>query len=222
MIKELLPAIKKDPSYLVDHNYTLLNWKGEEINPFSINWNLVTADNWKYRIEQGSGPENALGEVVIQFPNAFSIFMHDTPSKWAFKLDQRHVSHGCIRMENPLEMVEFITSFNKTDNYDEILVAMGKEPVRDEKKIKKYQEDLKDSVKAKKLKPKPNAYFKSEVSIPVYIVYFTASKNGRGGIDYFHDGYRRDIKLLDHLHNKSVAAMPVKQAQLKAQQSFSP
>lgn len=200
MTKELLPAIQKDPAYLANHNYRLYNWKGEELNPFSINWNKVTRENWKYRIEQGEGEDNALGIVVLQFPNSYSIFMHDTPSKFAFKLENRHVSHGCVRMEKPVEMVEFLTSFNQPDNYDEMLIALGKEPVRDEEKIKKYQESMKDSMKALRLKPKANTYFKVGAAIPVYLVYFTSYLNDLGGFVYTTDGYQRDEKLLAALY----------------------
>jgi murein L,D-transpeptidase YcbB/YkuD len=219
MVKELLPAIKKDPAYLANNNYKLFNWKGEELNPFDIDWSQITKDNWKYRIEQGFGPENSLGKVLIQFPNAYSIFMHDTPSQYPFGLDHRHVSHGCVRMAEPLKMVEFLTSFQKKDNYDEVLMAMGLEPVRDEKKLKKYKEDLKDSAKAEKLKPIANHYFRAATPIPVYLVYLTAFVNIHGGVNYCEDGYDRDDKLLS-LMPKSTYRMPA----VKVQKSdvFSP
>lgn len=200
MTKELLPEIKKNPGYLPNNNYKLLNWKGEEINPFSVDWTKITRENWKFRVEQGHGPKNALGEVVIQFPNMYSIFMHDTPAKSAFGREKRHVSHGCVRMESPLEMVKFITSFNELDNYDDILIALGKEPERDEKKIKKFRETMKDSVKAQKLKPVANSYFKT-VKIPVYIVYFTAYQNASGGFVFTGDGYDRDEKMKEFMDN---------------------
>lgn len=221
MVKEMLPVLRKNPAYLPENNYKLYNWKGEELNPFSINWHEVSTQKWKYRIEQGPGPDNALGIVVIQFPNPYSIFMHDTPSKWAFDLDNRHVSHGCIRMENPLAMVEYLSSFNKKDNYDDILITMGREPVKDEKKIKKYREMLKDSTKAARLKPKPNAYFKTEIQVPVYIVYFTASIHPSGGFLYSHDGYDRDHRLVALL-DEPVRKRTSPAYKLQTEQIFSP
>ncbi|MBS3913918.1 MAG: L,D-transpeptidase family protein [Bacteroidetes bacterium] len=219
MIKELLPQLKTDRSILTEKNYILRNYKGEEIDPNSIDWSQVTEKNWKYGMEQLPGEENALGKIVIHFPNKYSIFMHDTPSKFAFEYKDRHVSHGCMRMEEPLKMAEFLSSFNKKNNIDEIYIAAGMEPVLDEKKIKKYQEDMKDSVRAAKLKPKPNRYFKNDKSIPVYLVYFTCSVNSAGKINYFFDSYNRDKKMLSEMKRPSKK---VRKTKVNSQQVFSP
>ncbi|MCC7296740.1 MAG: L,D-transpeptidase family protein, partial [Bacteroidia bacterium] len=101
MVKEILPQMQRDPGYLAKHNYKLLNLKNEELDPFEIDWKNVSKVKWKYKIEQQPGEDNSLGKVVIHFPNLYSIFMHDTPSKFAFNADFRHVSHGCVRMQNP-------------------------------------------------------------------------------------------------------------------------
>jgi murein L,D-transpeptidase YcbB/YkuD len=222
MTKELLPQIQEDPGILAEKNYILRNHKGEEIDPFSVDWLAVTPKNWKYRIEQKPGDGNALGQVVIHFPNSYSIFMHDTPSKNAFGWLDRHVSHGCVRMEHPMQMVEFITAFHKKDNTDDIFIAAGMEPVHDEKRIKKYLADIKDSAKAEKLKPKPNAYFKAEKSIPVYLVYFTCATNDAGGIFYYTDNYNRDLKLLQEMKRPRKNKREVARKTLPKGNSFSP
>lgn len=225
MTKEMLPQVSKNPAWFADHNYKLLDRDGMEINPFSVNWKKVTRENWRFRVEQMPGEGNALGVVVIHFPNRYSIFMHDTPSKFAFSYSNRHVSHGCIRMEKPMEMVDFITSFHEKNNYDDVLIAMGLPPERDEKKVKKYEEDMKDTAKAVKYKLKPNYYFRADSQLAVYIVYFTCGISENGKMQYFNDGYNRDQKLMQEMMKpRKSKSQPRQEPMMKKlpDQTFSP
>ena len=221
MVKEMLPHLQKDPGYLGKHNYRLLDLNNNEINPLSVNWKKVTKDKWRYKVEQMPGPENALGRVVVHFPNLYSIFMHDTPSQFAFKLDFRHVSHGCVRMEEPLQMVAFLTAFNKKDNYDDVLVSMGLPPEKDSLRRLEFLKIKADSADA--FQPIPEKSFRTKIPIPVYLVYFTCGVNPYGGISYYLDGYNRDASMSNPQHRR-IKTAPAVQSELKktVPESYSP
>lgn len=195
--KEMLPDIRKNPEILQKMGYIVKNSRGEEIDPHSINWWAVSPGRVNFTIEQTTGAENSLGLVVIHFPNPYSIFMHDTPAKWVFGLDERHVSHGCIRLEKPFALVEFLTSFNKKDNYDKALMAAGLAPEHDTALLSKWEkaeQERKDT--AGVFKPVQDKYFRLDSALPVYIVYFTAWSRESGKIVYSRDAYHRDSRIL--------------------------
>jgi L,D-transpeptidase YcbB len=90
MEKELWPKVESDPTFLERNNYEIVNEGG------------------KQRIRQVPGDKNALGLVKFMFPNTFSIYMHDTPEDNLFAKDVRAFSHGCIRLEQPEKMAEWV------------------------------------------------------------------------------------------------------------------
>jgi len=106
---EMLPKIKKDPGYLTRNNYKLhTSWKADApaMNPEQVDWSGVRPSNFNYRIVQQPGDNNALGQVKFLFPNKFNVYLHDTQSKNLFKKSERAFSHGCIRVDKPLEFAE--------------------------------------------------------------------------------------------------------------------
>lgn len=105
---ELAPKILKDPSYLNRNDYYLARDNGSKIETSSVNWSGVTASNFPYWVVQKPGDKNALGRVKFMFPNAHSVYMHDTPNRGLFDQTTRSFSHGCIRTENPMELAEFL------------------------------------------------------------------------------------------------------------------
>ena len=78
---------------------------------------------------QVEGESNALGRVKYIFPNPYSIYLHDTPLKSKFKVKQRAVSHGCVRLAEPFEMARFLLEDNRKVNYDDFRIKMGMEPL---------------------------------------------------------------------------------------------
>ena len=72
-----------------------------------------------YGVQQPPGAENALGELKFLFPNAHSIYMHDTPNRQLFDKDERAFSHGCVRVQNPREFAQVLLGweFEKIDQY---------------------------------------------------------------------------------------------------------
>jgi L,D-transpeptidase YcbB len=102
--KELLPAIKRNPGYVNANNYQVVNKQGKVVNPYKISWHSLSASNFPYTIRQSTGCDNALGLIKLNFYNPFSVYLHDTPGKNLFTLNKRYFSHGCMRMEKPMEL----------------------------------------------------------------------------------------------------------------------
>ena len=102
--KELLPAIKRDLSYIDVNSYQVLNKQGKIMDPSTINWSSLSSAYFPYIIRQSTGCDNALGLVKLDFYNPYSVYLHDTPSKSLFMLNKRYFSHGCMRLENPMEL----------------------------------------------------------------------------------------------------------------------
>jgi murein L,D-transpeptidase YcbB/YkuD len=107
--KEILPALKKNPAYLEEHN---MEWNGK-------------------RVRQRPGEDNALGLVKFMFPNSNDIYLHDTPAKSLFNKEERAFSHGCIRVEKARELALAITGKEGKWNEDKVDEAMysGKETI---------------------------------------------------------------------------------------------
>lgn len=106
--KETLPKLKRDRNYLASKNYRLYNQAGERVNASQVNWNKVTPTEFPYQIRQAPSSRNALGNVVFRFANPYEVFLHDTPTKEAFKAEYRALSHGCIRVQHASELALFL------------------------------------------------------------------------------------------------------------------
>ncbi len=110
--KELLPDIKRNPGYINANNYQVMNMSGKIVDPYSVNWHKLSRSYFPYIIRQSTGCDNALGLLKLNFYNPFGAYLHDTPSKNLFMLNKRYFSHGCMRMEKPMEMGHLILKNN--------------------------------------------------------------------------------------------------------------
>ncbi len=110
--KELLPDIKRNPGYINANNYQVMNMSGKIVDPYSVNWNKLSRSYFPYIIRQSTGCDNALGLLKLNFYNPFGAYLHDTPGKNLFMLNKRYFSHGCMRMEKPMEMGHLILKNN--------------------------------------------------------------------------------------------------------------
>ena len=110
--KELLPAIKRNPGYINAGNYQVLNSSGKIMNPYSINWNALNANYFPYVIRQSTGCDNSLGLLKLNFYSPFGVYLHDTPKKSLFGLNRRFFSHGCMRMEKPMDLGHLVLKNN--------------------------------------------------------------------------------------------------------------
>lgn len=109
--QDILPQIKKDPGIFSVKGFTLLSGWGadaREIDPGTVEWTRIPAGTFPYRLRQKPGPLNALGRVKFMFPNAFNVYLHDTPARELFVKSERTFSSGCIRIEQPLELAAWL------------------------------------------------------------------------------------------------------------------
>jgi len=109
--EDLLPKIQTDPSYLTEGGYQVFSGWGadaERLDPAAIDWASTTPRSFPYKLRQGPGPKNALGQVKIMFPNRFDVYLHDSPARDLFRKASRAFSSGCIRLERPFDLVDWL------------------------------------------------------------------------------------------------------------------
>lgn len=106
--EELLPDIRRDPGYLGRGGYLVYDATGNPVDPATVRWQYLSAASFPYRLVQRPGPANQLGAIKFVFPNPYSVFLHDTPNKTLFQQARRALSHGCIRMREPLILAEIV------------------------------------------------------------------------------------------------------------------
>ena len=104
--KDIVPKMRKDPSYLARMHIRLLDGAGNEINPATVDWSSGKVPN--YTMRQDPGPWNALGVVRIDMPNSYSVYMHDTNHKEFFSADYRFQSSGCVRVSDPRDLAAWV------------------------------------------------------------------------------------------------------------------
>ncbi|MEC9342571.1 MAG: L,D-transpeptidase family protein [Pseudomonadota bacterium] len=169
-VNEYLPKLRQNPGVLAAQNIAVLSNSGP-ISATAVNWASYGKGNFPFRLRQEPGPGNALGRIKFMFPNDFNVYMHDTPSKSKFDRTQRYFSHGCIRLNDPLKMAEFILGAEgwSRARIDQV-IASGKRTVVP-------------------LKQK----------IPVYVVYLTSFVNKDGSVWFREDVYGRDKILAEAL-----------------------
>jgi L,D-transpeptidase YcbB len=163
--KELLPAIKRNPSFLDANNYQVLNKSGQIVDPYSINWHALSRNYFPYTIRQGTGCDNSLGLLKLNFYNPFGAYLHDTPNKDLFKQNRRFFSHGCMRMEKPVELGHLVLKNNQ--------VAID---TLTEKGCLKNQSPI--TVPA-------------DVKMPVIVWYNPAGVDSSGRVLFFEDVYKK-------------------------------
>lgn len=165
--KEILPAIKRDAGYIRRNNLEVIDQNGRIIDASTINWNSYTG-YFPYLIRQRPGEDNALGNLKFLFPNPYDIYMHDTPSKNLFNETERDFSHGCIRLEQPLGLAEFLLREDPVWTTERVTAAIS-----DGKEI----------------------FVKLRKKTPIFIAYFTSWIDGTGKINFRNDIYGHDAKM---------------------------
>jgi murein L,D-transpeptidase YcbB/YkuD len=106
--EDLLPQIRRDPGVLERRRMQLFEWSGQEIDPWTVDWQRVSGNRPPYFIRQAPGPYNPLGRVKSMYPNPHQVYMHDTPERELFSRAERSFSSGCIRIQRPLELAQLL------------------------------------------------------------------------------------------------------------------
>ena len=172
-VKDKLPLIKEDINYLVENNYIvrkIVNGEFVEVQPEEIEWESLSEENFNYYLRQEPGPNNALGRIKFMFPNKYSVYLHDTPSQYLFLETDRSFSSGCIRLQKPFKLADFILA--KDNKLDKI-------------NINKILETNKEET----------IYLNNH--IPIHILYMTAWADEFYQIHFRPDIYNRDQKLIE-------------------------
>lgn len=160
---EILPELTKNPSYLSKKNIRIIGPNSSSINPQLVNWSEIDPKGWGYRLRQEPGPGNPLGRLKFMFPNTHSVYLHDTPLKKLFNRSNRKFSHGCIRVEKPLELAEFVFSGDS------------------EWSAHRIQEEIDTGIS--------NKHVYLQQPIPVHILYFTVWVENNDKVHFADDIY---------------------------------
>lgn len=104
---ETVPKLRRDPGYFDRQGFEIVTRSGDVVTQLDES-QLVALQKGQSRIRQRPGAQNALGDIKFIFPNDDNIYMHHTPSVGLFQRDRRDFSHGCIRVEAPVELAEFV------------------------------------------------------------------------------------------------------------------
>jgi len=171
--KEILPAVKKNPGYLARKGFSLVDSKGNEVDPYTVDWSKYSK-GIPYRVVQGSGDANALGIMKFVFSNKYSVYLHDTNQRYLFANTMRSLSHGCVRVQEWEKLAWYII---RNDNLNSGNGGYSKI----------------DSVKSW-LQKKQKKSIAVRNKIPVFIRYITC-EGLNGSIVFYDDVYAED-KLL--------------------------
>jgi murein L,D-transpeptidase YcbB/YkuD len=172
--KEMIPKLLRNPNAMKREGIEIRKGWGPDapkVSGASVNWSQYrNSKTVPYRFAQVPGYRNALGKVKFLFPNKFSVYMHDTPTKHLFKRHTRAYSHGCIRLEKPRELLKTFAELNPNIDYDNA------------KKI---------------LKGKKQTYYNVQ-EIPVDVAYLTAWVDPDGILQMRGDIYGYDKEQLKY------------------------
>lgn len=185
--QETLPAVLEDPDFLERNNIEVVNTSGQVVDAGSIDWAALrdqrnsaeaseereedegraSEEAFPFRFRQRPGTSNSLGLVKFLFPNDFDVYLHDTPARSLFKRRERALSHGCVRLEEPVELAEYL-----------LRGAGAWTAARIEKAMHAGTEE----------------HVKLAQPIPVHLMYWTARVDEDGNLRFMPDIYGHDAR----------------------------
>ena len=168
---ETLPSVIRDPAFLRRMNMEVLDPSGRVVDPRTID----ASDPSKYRFRQRPGSHNSLGLVKFMFPNQFNVYLHDTPADSLFNRATRSLSHGCVRLEQPQALAEYVLKDQPEWSSDRIVEAMQ---ANEEQTVKLRQ------------------------PLPVYLSYWTADVTPEGSVQFRADVYGVDARQASRLSER--------------------
>ena len=186
--KELVPHMLKDQGYLEKKNYEVTTSKGEVLKKYTVK----QLAQGMVMVREKPGPKNSLGLVKFMFPNQYDIYLHSTPEPYLFERSRRDFSHGCVRVQKPEELAEWVLAGQKdkdgsdwdTDKIHEAMTA-GQD----------------------------NKQVNLKTPIPIVIFYLTGRVGDDGRTYFFDDIYGYDTEMNEVL--KKGPPYPVKPEPVK-------
>jgi len=174
VFEELIPAQLANPNYLKHKKIRVMRnlARNIEADPTRVDWRSYSKETFPYVLRQDPGPTNPLGRIKFLFSNKHEVYLHDTPKQHLFDKEKRAFSHGCIRIENPLELANFL---------------LEDQSGWDSKRIRKaintgFTQDV-------ALKQRT----------PVYILYLTSWAGEDDTVYFYKDVYSRDAPLQNQI-----------------------
>jgi murein L,D-transpeptidase YcbB/YkuD len=170
-VNELWPSLIRGGGLMRQYGLQIETKNGKRLDWRAIDWSK--ADIRDYEVTQPPGPRSVLGHVKFSFPSQHTIFMHDTPDKWMFRQAQRTLSHGCLRVQNPMQLAEIILKEDKGWDSAKVAELDRSGPLNNEVPIEK--------------------------EIPIHLVYFTAWVDDAGKLKTFRDVYGHEKRVTQAL-----------------------
>jgi L,D-transpeptidase YcbB len=173
IVKEILPAIQQDTTYLKKHNYQVIDGNGKLIKTSTIDWKKYTPEDFPYILRQREGSENTMGVIKFVFPNNYGVYLHDTNARRLFSKQDRALSHGCIRVQKAVDLAKYLAKDDDT--------------YVDAADLEQYLL-VQKRLEVKVVKP-----------ISVHLNYFTVQPHADSVI-FFNDLYKSDRAMVDSIN----------------------
>jgi murein L,D-transpeptidase YcbB/YkuD len=185
--KEVLPKLRKDPGYLIAQKLRIAGIEKDkpESQGVGVDWKSVKDGKFPYWLRQDPGPDNALGQVKFNLHNTEDIYLHDTPNKKAFGRANRALSHGCVRVERPVDLAKALLDETWAPKVPDLISEANTRTL------------------------------KLERTVTVYLLYFTAWADPDGQVQFRPDLYGHDQRLRAELKHPRDAAPKVAEGAAK-------
>ncbi len=179
-VQDKLPDLKTDASRLAAQGYEVRLEGSDGFVPVDdVDWSQVTRSNFRHLLRQRPGPMNALGQVKFMLPNAFAVYLHDTPNRDLFAKQERGFSSGCVRLSRPLELADWLL---RNDGQSSQAARIGE-----------------------LLEGGATTAIYLRTPLPTYLVYFTAFTDEQGEVIFRRDLYERDGAIVAALRAGGLA-----------------
>ncbi|MGU3576355.1 murein L,D-transpeptidase [Brucellaceae bacterium C25G] len=163
ILKDIIPVMRKDPTYLTRNKIRLYNAQGQEVPPESVDWN--TDDAVRLMFRQDPGKINAMSSTKINFHNTHAVYMHDTPQQSYFNKMMRFDSSGCVRVQNVRDLDVWL--LKNTPGWD--------------------RQTIENTIKSGENRP-----IQVSDPVPLHFVYVSAWSTGDGVVQFRDDIYKMD------------------------------
>src|ERR1051326_6992669 len=193
--RDLLPQLKRNPNYLVTKNMVVTNGPRDDRFGRKIDWKKVVPAEFPYAIQQLPGPATALGAVMLDSPNDFDVYLHDTPNKKLLDSREREVSNGCVRVQQIFPRASLALTDDAMQGMDKLNAAV---------------------------KTHNTQRIALDTPLPVYFLYWTAIPEANGMVGFRPDRYGRDASLIAAMRGKHPPRMDSMSATAQPSEELSP
>ncbi|MEZ5542887.1 MAG: L,D-transpeptidase family protein [Pseudomonadota bacterium] len=169
-VEDLLPQQRQDPTFLQRNRIRIYSARdGREVDWRNIDWASLQPEHFGYTLRQDAGPDNSLGSLKFSFDNPYDIYLHGTPTPVLFRLPERTFSSGCVRIEHPDLLAEYLLLPEQHMDRAAIQAAIDRGQTR---------------------------AIALEHALPVYLIYMNVWTDAAGSAHFEGDPYGRDRRLL--------------------------